>query len=128
MSEVQILIQFKNCLISFLDELISQFPSEADLVIFRIFLKDRVPIVDVMNYFVLKLSPFKDMVKSRDEDFFLNKCNLFENFGDNNKQSKVNKFKSIWRSEILDNDDKKVIWEWFDTFIYLSEKYQSCKK
>ena len=31
--------QFKNALISFLDELIGQFPQEGDLVIFRIFLK-----------------------------------------------------------------------------------------
>ena len=70
--------QFKNTLISFLDELIGQFPMEGDLVIFRIFLKDRVPIVNILNFFVLKILPLKDMITKRDEDFFMNHCNLFE--------------------------------------------------
>ena len=54
-SETAILKQFKNSIITFLDELIVQFPEEADLVIFRIFLKDRVPIIDIMTYFVHKI-------------------------------------------------------------------------
>ena len=41
MSETLILQEFKNNLITFFDELIDQFPTEADLVIIRIFLKDR---------------------------------------------------------------------------------------
>ena len=32
-------------------------------------------------------------------------------------------FKTLWTSEKIDEDDKKAIWEWFDTFIFLSEKY-----
>lgn len=127
MSETEILKQFKNALISFLDELIGQFPAEGDLVIFRIFLKDRVPIHNVLNYFVMKILPLKDMVKERDEDFFLNKCDLFEGIGDTENKGKINRFKMLWRSESLDDDDKKVVWEWFDSFIYLSEKYQKCK-
>jgi hypothetical protein len=127
MSELEILKQFKNALISFLDELICQFPSEGDLVIFRIFLKDRVPIVNVLNYVVLNILPLKQMIVDRDEDFFLNKCNLFESIQTYEKKNKVSRFKKLWRSECLDNDDKRVVWEWFDTFIYLSEKYQKSK-
>ena len=37
MSEIEILCEFLNGLISFFDELIDQFPTEGDLVIFRIF-------------------------------------------------------------------------------------------
>ena len=124
MSEIEILKQFKNALINFLDELISQFQSEGDLVIFRIFLKDRVPIVNVVNYFVLNILPIKQMIKDRNEDFFLNKFKLFEEIGNTGK---VNRFKKLWRSSSLDEDDKGIIWEWFDSFIYLSEKYQKCK-
>ena len=117
--------QFKNALISFLDELIGQFPQEGDLVIFRIFLKDRIPISNVLNYCVLKILPLKDMIVDRNEDFFLNHCSLFENIDiDNNKKDKVNNLKRLWRSEYLDDDDKRVIWEWFDSFVYLAEKYQ----
>ena len=124
MSEIEILKQFKNALINFLDELISQFQAEGDLVIFRIFLKDRVPIVNVVNYFVLNILPIKQMIKDRNEDFFLNKFKLFEEIGN---MGKVNRFKKLWRSPSLDEDDKGIIWEWFDSFIYLSEKYQKCK-
>ena len=127
MSEIEILKQFKNTLISFLDELIGQFPAEGDLVIFRIFLKDRVPIENIINYFVLRILPLKKMVDERDEDFFLNKCELFESIQNQEKKCRVNRFKKLWRSEYLDDDDKRVVWEWFDSFIFLSEKYQKCK-
>ena len=126
MSEIEILKQFKTSLISFLDELIGQFPSEGDLVIFRIFLKDRVPIENIINYFALRVIPLKQMIIDRNEDFFLNKCDLFESVNLANK-GKVNRFKMLWRSEYLDDDDKRVVWEWFDSFIFLTEKYQKCK-
>lgn len=124
MSEIEILKKFKDTVISFLDELISQFPQEADLVIFRIFLKDRVPIVDVINYFVRKVLPLKNMVKNRNEDFFLNHCTLMEDINNQKTKGRVNHFKKLWRSETLDDEDKEVMWQWFDTFITLSEKYQ----
>lgn len=127
MSEIEILKQFKNALITFLDELIGQFPSEGDLVIFRIFLKDRVPIDTIINYFVLRVLPLKQLVIDRDEDFFLNKCELFESIEALDRKDKVTRFKKLWRSKCLDDDDKRVVWEWFDSFIFLSEKYQKCK-
>ena len=127
MSEIEILKQFKNALISFLDELIGQFPTEGDLVIFRIFLKDRVSIENILNFFVLRILPLKKMVSERDEDFFLNKCDLFESIDNVERKNKINRFKKLWRSPSLDEDDKRVVWEWFDSFIFLSEKYQKCK-
>jgi len=126
MSEIEILKQFKNGLIAFIDELINQFPQEGDLVMIRIFLKDRFPIVSIMNNFVLKILPLKKMIKDRNEDFFLNHCQIFNDINDMNK-NKINRFKMLWRSPLLDKEDKKVVWEWFDSFIYLSEKYQKCK-
>jgi hypothetical protein len=122
MSLIDILKQFKNALISFLDELIVQFPHDPDLVIFRIFLKDRTEIVQLMNFCVHKILPFKDMVKNRNEDFFLNHFTLLEL--NNSVKNKANRFKKLWRSPSLDSDDKRIVWEWFDSFIYLAEKYQ----
>ena len=127
MSELEILNQFKNSLISFLDELIVQFPCEGDFVIFRIFLKDRILINTIMIYFVQKILPLKKMIIDRDEDFFLNHCTLFEDLNDDNEKNKVNKFKKLWRSECLDEEDRVVVWKWFDSFIYLTEKYQKVK-
>ena len=125
MSEIEILQQFKNSLISFLDELIVQFDQEPDLVIFRIFLKDRVPIVDVMKYFMYKILPFKSMVNNRNEDFFLNHYSFMEDLQkDKEKKEKINHFKKLWRSGRLDDEDKSIVWKWFDSFMFLTEKYQ----
>jgi hypothetical protein len=124
MSTEEILKQFKNALISFLDELIEQFPFEGDMVIFRIFLKDRVPIINIINYFISSILPLEKMVKDKDEDFFLNKCDLFESIGGVSEKGKVNKFKNLWKSGTLDKEDKIVVWEWFEAFISITKKYQ----
>ena len=120
MSEIDVLMQFKTCLIEFFDELIEQLPTEPDLIIARIFLKDRIPISDVMNYFVHKLLPLKNLVKERNEDFFLENDVLFQRL----QHNKVNHFKVIWRSGLLDDDDKEIIFKWFESFIRQAEKYQ----
>ena len=121
-SSIQILTQFKNSMITFFDELIGQFPEEGDLVIARIFLKDQVPIHDVVTAFHLKINQddqrLKKMVRERNENFFLEN-NVFD-FVD---KDKVNHFKRLWRSGRLDVDDKECIWRWVDTFITLADRY-----
>lgn len=123
MSEIKILMEFKNSLITFIDELISQFPEEGDLVIIRIFLKDQVPIADVMNHIIHMILPLKQLVVSKDESFFLDNNVLFSALN----SGKVNHFKKLWRSGRLDNEDKNVVWKWMTSFIYLAEKYQKIK-
>ena len=123
MSEIKILKEFKNSLITFIDELIPQFPEEGDLVIIRIFLKDQVPIADVMNHIIHMILPLKQLVVSKDESFFLDNNVLFTALN----SGKVNHFKKLWRSGRLDNEDKNVVWKWMTSFIYLAEKYQKIK-
>ena len=116
---IKLLGEFRNNLVSFLDELIEQFPSEGDLVAIRIFLADQVPIVDIMHLFITRVLPIKDMAKARDEKFFLENDVLFVNAS----TSKVSYFKELWISSMLDNEDRLTIWRWFDLFISISEKY-----
>ena len=119
---IEILKEFKNSLISFFDELIDQFPEEGDLIIVRIFLKDQMPIETVMNVFINNLNKddqkLRKMVKDRNEIFFLEN-NVFDAVN----KDKVLHFKKLWRSGRLDDDDKKVVWRWIDSFIFLSDKY-----
>jgi hypothetical protein len=126
MSETLILQEFKNNLITFFDELIDQFPTEADLVIIRIFLKDQIPIEEVINIFINTINKdgqrFKKMIKDRNENFFL-ESNIFDSIS----KTKVVHFKKLWRSDSLDDDDKKIIWKWIDSFVYLGEKYIKSK-
>lgn len=121
-SKLQILLDFKKNLVAFLDELIQQFPEEGDLIVLRIFLNDQVPIEEVMSSFAEKCLPLKDVIKKRDESFFLNENVLFSKID----QNKVNHFRRLWTSKKLDNEDRAVIWAWYDAFILLAEKYVKC--
>ena len=126
MSETLIVQEFKNNLITFFDELIDQFPTEADLVIIRIFLKDQIAIAKVINIFNNTINKdgqkFKKMIKDRNENFFL-ESNIFDSIS----KTKIVHFKKLWRSNSLDDDDKQIIWKWIDSFVYLGEKYIKCK-
>jgi hypothetical protein len=121
--DIQILQQFKKQLISFFDELISQFPEEADLVLIRIFLNDQMPIKDVMDVFIRKIngesSTIREMIKNRNESFFIENNSVFQEIS----KMKVNHFKKLWMSGRLDAEDKKIVWKWVDSFLYLSDKY-----
>lgn len=123
MSDIQILLQFKKALIQFFDELIECLPKEGNLVIIRIFLKDQIPIQDIMDCFIAKLLPLKNIVVNRDEQFFVDNDDLFQAFNVDN----VNHFKTVWLSNNLDTDDRQCIWTWFDSFIFLTERYVSVK-
>jgi len=118
--EVSILKQFKEHLISFFDELISQFPEEPDLIILRIFFNDQVPIKTVIENFIYKLITLRDIISKRDETFFLEQNGIFDSLN----KDKVNHFKKLWRSGRLDNDDKLIMWKWIDSFVILADKYQ----
>ena len=126
MSETQILIQFKNSLVSFIDELIEAFPQEPDLIILRIFLKDQVPVQDVMNKFIHTINKddqqIKKDIEQRNETVFL-KNDIFEAIS----KSKSINFSKLWRSNSLDDEERKIIWKWIDSFILLSERYVKSK-
>jgi len=121
MSEIQILKQFKEQIITFFDELISQFPEEADLVILRIFLENQIPIEEVINIFIHKLLTTREMIALRNEAFFIENESLFQKIS----KDKVNHFKRLWRSGRLDKDDKEIIWKWIDSFVFLADKYNT---
>lgn len=123
MSESEVLlIEFKTQLIVFFDELISQFPQEGDLIVLRLFLSNQIDIRDVMNIFNHKINTndqeLRRMIKDRNESFFL-EHNIFDNLG----KDKISHFKKLWLSGHLDPEDKQVIWNWIDAFVYLGDKY-----
>ena len=122
MSEIEVLSEFKTQLLTFFDELIGQFPREGDLVVARLFLANQIQTKDAMEIFIHKMNTneqeLKKMVKTRNELLFL-EHSLFDNLG----KDKVTHFKKLWRSGQLDDEDKQVIWNWIDAFVYLSDKY-----
>ena len=133
MSEIHVLKEFKNNLISFFDELIDQFPDIGELVMIRIFLKDQVIIKDVVESVSYQINKndqmIRNIIKDRNEEFFLEENNFFDGLSISSKQSdKVLKFQTIWRSNRLDNEDKETIWKWIDSFVFLTDKYNKLKE
>ena len=133
MSEIHVLKEFKNNLISFFDELIDQFPDIGELVMIRIFLKDQVIIKDVVESVSYQINKndqlIRKIIKDRNEEFFLEENNFFDGLSLSSKQpDKFLKFQTIWRSNRLDKEDKETIWKWIDSFVFLTDKYNKMKE
>ena len=131
--EEGILAEFHKSLINFIDELIETFPTEPDLVLLRIFLKDKIPIKKIMDFFNQKIYVLKDRISARDETIF-QEYNFFMMFDSSQlnpayqnilnifSKDKIPHFKTMWR--MLDEYNKETTWKWIDSFVYLARKYQ----
>ena len=123
-SQIDILKDFKKQLLNFIDELISQFPLEGDLVILRVFIDNQVETKTVMDGFIFKINTndnqLRNMISQRNEMFFI-EHDVFT--VSNVNPDKVRHFKKLWLSGSLDTDDKTIIWEWIDLFVHLSNQY-----
>ena len=122
MESVKILDKFQKSLVSFFDELIEMFPNEKEFILLRILVKDQIPSTQIMSYFeqVLTNEEIMKSIESRNDQFFLDNV-LFSKF------NKSDIFKNIWKNT-LDNDDKKMIWSWVESFMKMAKNYASLKK
>lgn len=114
-------------LVSFFDELIEMFPTEGDFVIYRIMVKDRIPITKIVEMMSEYLLPEKEAVKAAvkvaiggNPAPFNERINsMFSNFGGSGAKS----YKLLFDN--MDTDSKIAIWKWLHVFIHLLEK---CKQ
>ena len=117
--------EYKKQLLNFVDELIEQFPEEGDLVVMRVYIANQMEIIPFVNDTIYMLSKdegkVRKMVKNRNENFFLNH-NLMESL------NQKNHLRKIWKSGILDSEDKEILWKWFDSFVYLSDQVIKTRK
>jgi len=129
MSEsIQAMQTLHKNLVSFFDELIDMFPNEGDFVIYRIMVKDRVPITDLVPILSHYLLPEKEAVKvaiknalAGNPSSFHDKINdMFAQFGGGSPQT--TNYKRLF--DDMDNENKTVIWKWLHVFIHLIEKCQ----
>lgn len=118
---LHIVREFRDQLVNFLDEIIEQFPRECDFVLIRMFIKDQVPIYDVLGRFIRDILPLKKYIDERDEKFFLNHTILYT--GGNINDDKIDHFKTLWKSETLDEENREVIWQWMNCLFTIADKY-----
>jgi hypothetical protein len=118
-TQIDILIKFKNILVLFIDELIEQFPYDSDLILCRIYIKDQIPVENIMKLFIIHFYPQKNLIEEKNELFFMEGTkSFFEHL-----KLKTNVFKKIWTSDTLDDEDRTVIWEWINSLLTLVDKY-----
>ena len=126
MNELQLLQTFKNQIIHFLDELIQQFPKEAEFVIIRIFVKDQIPLSEVLGRFVKECLPFHEQIKRKDQSFFIESDIIAQSLGGSEMGKDVmDKLRSLWLSNRLDEEDREMIWKWMGLFFNIADKYHS---
>ena len=114
-SKEKLIIEFRNQLIKFLDELIDQFPGESQFIIIRILVKDQILTENVLGQFIKDILPEKNNIKNRKDSFFTNNKFL--------KTKNGSLFKTVWECSQLDKEDREIIWKWIDLFVYLGEQY-----
>lgn len=119
MSVIDILQTFKKNYIDFIEELIDQFPHEQELVMVRVLFVDQLQTDVIAQQFGEKVLPHEKLIAQRNEDYFLQEDSLYSEV---DTQS-VLRFKKIWQSDSLDDDDREVIWKWLDQFVLLITKY-----
>jgi hypothetical protein len=126
---VQAIQAFHKNIVAFCDELIEMFPNESDFVVYRIMVKDRLPITEVIKHMSTYLLPEKEFIKSALKSAtngnimpFNERINqLFAEFGGNNYNEAKN-YKQLFDG--MDNESKIAIWKWLLAFIHLIEKCQ----
>jgi hypothetical protein len=127
MAELRLLNTFKKCLIEFLDELIESYPSEGDLIFFRIFLKDQLPITEIIRALYEHLEKdggkIKKMVDTKNEVFFLTGDNPFDALS----KKKSSHFKKLWESSGITPEDKEIIWAWVQRLVLIVYRYYEVK-
>ena len=118
-TKIELLSIWKENIGKFIHSLSTLFPSENDLILTKMFI-DQIPTEQVLLYFSEKILPLRKQIEIRDENFFLNDDNTFMGVS----ETKVVKWKKLWNSSVLDNNDKNAIWQWMDLFVKISDKYR----
>tara|TARA_Y100001972_G_C7621859_1_gene311894 strand:- start:163 stop:660 length:498 start_codon:yes stop_codon:yes gene_type:complete len=122
-NQLSYLIDFKEQMVKFLDELIIQLPQEPAFYFIRIFVKDKIPVQDVLGRFMRDCLPYKKFIQEKNDLFFLNSDIIYNTYASEVGKEEMNKFKEIWTSGTLDDEDKECIWAWMILFFKLSMSY-----
>lgn len=118
--QVEIMCLFKKSLIEFFDDLIEQYPQEADLIMYRFFLSEQIPVESLMTRFIQFVLPHRQKIVDRDESFFISNDNIFGS----SPKDKIIHFKNLYLG--MNQENRETLFQWFDSFLLLVDKYKEC--
>ena len=120
MEHIELLRKMRDGLLDFLDDLRIILPEEQELIWFQIFVKNQVPMVDVMEYVIKNIVPLESKVNNRDDVYFKKHAVLFEGLGHFKKE--VNHFKRLWEKD-QNPEHREMVWVWLKYFIDLGKQF-----
>ena len=112
-----------NKITNFIDELINTYPQNNELKLFKekyIMIKS-VNSKLVLEYFIKYIYPHKENIRNENEQFFIEGGGQ-EEIQDKNGLKFRDNMKNLW-NENMKEENKKVVWKYFKTFILLIDKY-----
>lgn len=119
----KVLAQLLDQVLNLLDDLLSICPDEPDILLVRLFFQNQVDAQLLMDGFIKWVYPWKDHIKTHNEDFFEKNNHIFGPL----PTDKVEYFKVKMKDGTFDAQDKEIIWEYFEVFIGLIEQYNKLK-
>ena len=121
------LSKFLRTLNSLIKQVINLYPLEIDLKLFheKIKLLEKTNSQMIMKYFIYYILPYRKKIMNKNEEYFLDNEKIEkvkENIRSNNLSLKKSlNLKEKWND--LTNNNKDVIWKYFQVMIVLSEKW-----
>nr|QBK87208.1 MAG: uncharacterized protein LCMAC201_01100 [Marseillevirus LCMAC201] len=119
----KVLGQLRDQVLNLLDDLLSICPNEPDVLLARLFFENQVNPETLMLGFVKWVYPWKGYIKEHNEMYFEENEHIFGPL----PVDKVQYFKDKIKDGTFDDDDKEIIWQYFEVFISLIEQYNKTK-
>lgn len=109
--------------LNLMDDIITVCPNDSDILLVRIFFENNVSPELLMKEFIKWVYPWKENIVRRDLNFFFDNDHPFGPLPLN----KVKEFRVRLKDGTFDENDVKAIWDYFDVFTSLVEKYNKVK-
>lgn len=106
-----------------INDLTTTYPDDKEMMIF----KEKYNMLKSINsqliidYFIQFIYPYKELIKNENETFFLEGGGQ-EELNDKNGLRLRDNLKELWINNMKD-ENKKIVWKYFKTFILLIDKY-----
>ena len=96
---------------------------KGDLMVVEFFFKRLNP-ESLMQHVISHIIPWKDKIENKDQNFFLENKNIFKGL----PEDRLTHYgQIIAKSERVDEEDKKVIWDYFNIIVEIAEIYKKNK-
>lgn len=115
-----ILNALKEQVLNLLNDLMEIFPDETDIMLTRLFFETNADPQLIMDGFIKWVYPWKEQIMKSDELFFEKADRIFGPIA----AEKVVRFKTMWKDGALNDDEKKIVWSYFQVYIKCIDRYK----